>query len=81
MTKEELVKALERFEDGAEIEIVVNQYNKTYPVAYVGISDKTDYPIVESPHYRGPDQPRDIRIKIDLPRYMRTSVLKKEVNK
>jgi hypothetical protein len=75
MTKAELLKALERFDDNAEIEIVVRQYDKNHPVAYVGIS-KRDCPVTESPAYRGPGIPSNVRINIDLPENMRTRVLK-----
>jgi len=73
MTKKELLTALGEFDDDAEIEIVVHQYNKHYPVAYVPIDDD-DYPVTPSPHC-GDNR---VRIAVSLPKEMRTSVHKQK---
>jgi hypothetical protein len=77
MKVHELISQLQRRDPNAEIELVIHQYNKRYPVAYIPIDD-VDYPVTESPAYRGSDTPRNIRISVSLPKNMRTATMKKE---
>lgn len=66
MTVGELIDALSKFDRDAPIEIPVKQYNKYYPIGYLGL---------ESVY---PDPFNGVRIDVSLPPYMRTSINKSE---
>lgn len=74
MKVSEMIAKLQEQDPDGEIEFVIEQYNKVYPVAYVPVSDR-EYPITTSPHHT--EHPKT-RIWLDLPKNMRTSVLKEK---
>lgn len=71
MTNAELITELQKHDPTAEIEIVIHQYNKSYPVAYVPIYP-VQYPVTPSPHFGS----NIVRIDVGLPDNMRTMTLK-----
>ncbi len=64
ITVGELIEKLQQFDPNAGVEIMMRQYNKSYPIGYFGVEDAI----------AGPFQ--NVRLESSLPNNMRTMVLK-----
>lgn len=63
MTTKELITELQKCDPESRVEISISQYNKNYPVAYCGVDQVCNK-----------QNGQDTRIKIALPKNMRTLV-------
>jgi hypothetical protein len=75
MTVAELIKQLEATEQNAEVEIVIHQHNKIYPIAYVPVAP-TSYPVVNGPHKGANNETLYVRINVALPDNIKTREIK-----
>jgi hypothetical protein len=70
MTVATLIERLQAMPQDAVIEMPLTQYNKRYPVAYCPLSN-FEHTITVAPY-----SDRTVRIDVDLPENMRTSIRK-----